>query len=120
MTARFWIQQLKNNYILGENNKVKMVVKSGMYYNSYHSQPPPLPFEYLTGLAAENIIILVFSKMSVPKQIYMLFVTEVPFSSFLGENIPFYNARNFPQMHVFFYDYMASILFQAIHVFVST
>lgn len=83
-------------------------------------QPPPLSFKHLTGLAAENIIILVFSKMSVPKQIYMLFVTEMPFSSFLRENIPFYNARNFPQMHVFFDDSKASILFQAIHVFVST
>lgn len=96
-----------------------MIVKSRMYYNSYHSPTPTIIIRAQKGLATENIIILVFSKMSVTKQIYMLFVTEMPFSSFLGENIPFYNARNFHQMHVFFDDSKASILFQAIHVFVS-
>lgn len=77
-------------------------------------QPPPLSFEHLTGLSAENIIILIFSKMSVAKQLCVLCVTEVPFSSFLGENTRFYNARNFPQMHKFFFffdDSEASVLF---------
>jgi hypothetical protein len=39
--------------------------------------------------------------MSVPKQIGMLCVTEVPFSSFLRENIPVYKAGISPQMYAF-------------------
>lgn len=44
MTARFWILWLKekHNSILGENYRVKTVVKSKTYYNSYYSPAPTI------------------------------------------------------------------------------
>ena len=82
MTARYsigWLKKKKKkktknkkqkNFISGGNNRVKTVVKCRRCI-SYHPPPPPtLSLEHLTGLAGVTIIIiLIFNKTSVPKQI---------------------------------------------------
>lgn len=120
MTARFWIEWLKteankqNNFISGEK-RVKTAVESGTYIFLTTLPSPPLAPDPLIGLAEGSIIILIFKK-SLCLSRYACFVWHKCHSDhFSGENIPFHNARNYPQMHLLMI-LRHPFSFKAIHV----
>lgn len=116
MDVTSWLRKSSwRNNILGKNDNSKTVAKAEFILAFPLPLPQQVSFEDLTGLVEENAIILIFSKMSMPKQICMLCVTKVPFSSFLGKSIAFYNAGNFLKTHTFVDDSKVSVLL-TIHI----
>ena len=85
MTARFWIEwlqkeankQTKNNFISGEN-RVKTAVKSRTYISNY-SPIPSISTGASYRVGRRKYYHFDFQKNSVPKQICLFCVTEVPF-----------------------------------------